>query len=150
MVFASPGRCLVVLQNVDRWGNVVSITDPRSTAWKTTYRYNADNQVVEQVQTTSDGVEGLNPDGSYKADAPVTRIYYDPLGRQVAVRDANGHVNGQVWDAGGNLVRQLQAPIAPTSRRRVLSQPPGDVLGRRGNQPTHGARRILASLMILA
>jgi len=66
MVFASPGRCLVVLQNVDRWGNVVSITDPRSTAWKTTYRYNADNQVVEQVQTTSDGVEGLNPDGSYK------------------------------------------------------------------------------------
>jgi hypothetical protein len=31
----------VVTQNTDRWGNVVAITDPRSSAWTTTYRYNA-------------------------------------------------------------------------------------------------------------
>ncbi|MFA9289279.1 MAG: RHS repeat domain-containing protein, partial [Weeksellaceae bacterium] len=45
----------VVQQNVDRWGNVLSISDPRSTAWKTTYRYNANNQVIEQVQPDSNG-----------------------------------------------------------------------------------------------
>ncbi|MDQ0017856.1 hypothetical protein J2W23_006277, partial [Variovorax boronicumulans] len=39
----------MVTQNTDRWGNVVSITDPRSSAWKTTYRYNANNQLVQQV-----------------------------------------------------------------------------------------------------
>jgi len=83
----------MIHQNVDRWGNVVSITDPRSAQWKTTYRYNANNQLIEQVQ-----VGGL-----------VTSVYYDALGRQVAVRDANGHVNGQEWDAGGQLVRELHA-----------------------------------------
>ncbi|MDN8618028.1 Ig-like domain repeat protein [Variovorax ginsengisoli] len=94
----------VVVQNVDRWGNVLSITDPRSVAWKTTYRYNANNQVVEQVQTDSDGNAGAgNP------NAATTRINYDALGRQVAVIDALGHVNGQEWDAGGNLVREIHA-----------------------------------------
>ncbi|QJW83457.1 RHS repeat protein [Ramlibacter terrae] len=39
----------LVLQKVDRWGNVVAITDPRSTRWKTTYAYNASNQLVTQV-----------------------------------------------------------------------------------------------------
>lgn len=37
----------VLQQNVDHWDNVPSITDPRSAAWQTTYRYNADNQVIE-------------------------------------------------------------------------------------------------------
>jgi len=83
----------VVNQNVDRWGNVVSISDPRSAAWVTTYRYNANNQLIEQVL----------------ADGASTQITYDQLGRQVAVRDANGHVNGQEWDAGGKLVRELHA-----------------------------------------
>lgn len=99
----------VIVQNTDRWGNVVSITDPRSTAWKTTYRYNANNQMVMQVQTNSDGVAGVQADGSLRTDAPVTRLYYDALGRQVAVRDANDHVNGSVFDSAGQLVRELHA-----------------------------------------
>ncbi|QGW82230.1 Ig-like domain repeat protein [Variovorax paradoxus] len=100
----------VVNQNVDRWGNVVAITDPRSTAWKTTYSYNANNQMVRQVQTDADGNSGVDTNGNVSnANAPVTQIYYDAMGRQVAVRDANGNVNGQEWDAGGNLVRELHA-----------------------------------------
>jgi YD repeat-containing protein len=99
-----------VIQNVDRWGNVASITDPRSAAWKTTYRYNANNQRVRQVQPDADGNPGVDANGNIiNPDAPVTQIYYDAMGRQVAVRDANGHVNGQEWDAGGNLVRELHA-----------------------------------------
>lgn len=100
----------IVNQNVDRWGNVVSITDPRSTAWKTTYSYNANNQLIRQVQTDADGNLGVDANGNVNnANAPVTQIYYDAMGRQVAVRDANGNVNGQEWDMGGNLVRELHA-----------------------------------------
>lgn len=87
----------VVLQNTDRWGNVVSITDPRSSAWKTTYRYNANNQMVQQTL----------PDAG--AGGAITSVFYDALGRQVAVRDARGYVNGQVFDASGNLVREVHA-----------------------------------------
>src|SRR5690606_234628 len=38
----------VVLQNTDRWGNVVAITDPRSANWVTTYRHNWNDQLVQQ------------------------------------------------------------------------------------------------------
>ncbi|QSI28274.1 LysM peptidoglycan-binding domain-containing protein [Variovorax sp. RKNM96] len=99
-----------LIQNVDRWGNVLSITDPRSTAWKTTYSYNANNQLTRQVQSDADGNPGADLAGNVvNTNAPVTRLYYDQMGRQVAVRDANDHVNGQEWDAGGNLVRELHA-----------------------------------------
>lgn len=90
-----------VQQKTDRWGNVVETTDPRSASWKTSYRYNASNQLVQQVQ----------PDdaGAISASSPVTSIFYDKLGRQVAVRDANGHVSGQGFDAAGNLVLERHA-----------------------------------------
>ncbi|QSI29786.1 hypothetical protein GNX71_09405 [Variovorax sp. RKNM96] len=100
----------VVNQNVDRWGNVVSISDPRSTGWVTHYRYNANNQLITQIQTDADGNAGVDGNGDISnVNAPVTRLYYDAVGRQVAVRDANDHVNGQEWDAGGNLVREVHA-----------------------------------------
>ena len=89
----------LVLQQVDRWGNVVAITDPRAAKWKTTYEYNASNQLVAQVA----------PDVTGDLGAATTRYYYDAVGRQVAVRDANDYVNGQVWDLGGNLVQELHA-----------------------------------------
>ena len=88
-----------VQQKVDRWGNVVEITDPRAAAWKTTYRYNANDQLVSQVQPDASGLAS--------SSSPATSLYYDALGRQLAVRDANGHVNGQVYDQGGNLVKEL-------------------------------------------
>ncbi|HEY8356841.1 MAG TPA: LysM peptidoglycan-binding domain-containing protein [Ramlibacter sp.] len=88
-----------VRHNVDRWGNVVTITDPRSSKWKTTYTYNANNQKVsETLPSASDG------------PGPATaRYYFDELGRQVAVRDANGNVNRQTWDAGGQLIAETHA-----------------------------------------
>lgn len=91
----------IVNQKSDRWGNVVEISDPRSAYWKTTYRYNADNKMVQQVQPDSQG--------NTSAASPVTQLYYDQLGRQVAVKDANGNVNGMVYDAGGNLVQERHA-----------------------------------------
>ncbi|RKP52534.1 LysM peptidoglycan-binding domain-containing protein [Trinickia fusca] len=90
----------VVNHTVDRWGNVLSISDPRSGAWVTTYRYNANNQLIEQDQPNGDGVQGAGP---------VQRITYDRLGRQAAVVDANGHVNGKLYDAGGNVSVEVHA-----------------------------------------
>ncbi|MDQ0016118.1 YD repeat-containing protein [Variovorax boronicumulans] len=92
----------VVNQNTDRWGNVLSISDPRSAGWVTTYRYNANNQLVEQKQPDADG-------NSNSAGAPVTQLFYDTLGRQVAVKDANGNIQGKAYDAAGNLVQELNA-----------------------------------------
>ena len=91
----------VVYQTFDRWGNVISQSDVRNAAWVTYYQYNANNQVVRETQP--DG------NGNLSADSPVTQIYYDALGRQVAVQDANGNINGQVWDGAGQLVRELHA-----------------------------------------
>jgi YD repeat-containing protein len=88
----------VVNQNTDRWGNVVSISDPRSANWVTTYRFNANNQVVRQTLPSAPNVGAASTD-----------IYYDALGRQLAVKDANGYVNGTVYDAAGNAMEQRQA-----------------------------------------
>ncbi|MET3517893.1 YD repeat-containing protein, partial [Pseudacidovorax sp. 1753] len=92
----------VVNQNTDRWGNVISISDPRSANWVTTYRYNANNQLIEQKQTDADGNQGT-------AGAATTQLFYDKLGRQVAVKDANGNVQGTVYDARGNVLQELHA-----------------------------------------
>lgn len=91
----------VVKQTLDRWGNVVALTDPRSEDWKTVYAYNASNQMILQRLPRADGVQA--------STNPATQIYYDKVGRQVAVRDALGNVNGSVYDGNGNLLREIHA-----------------------------------------
>lgn len=91
----------VINQKVDRWGNVIQSSDVRAANWLSTFRYNANNQLVEQTQPDADG---------YASGAsPVTRIYYDKMGNQVAVKDARGNVNGQLFDAAGQLVAERRA-----------------------------------------
>ncbi|MDD5336393.1 MAG: hypothetical protein PHS32_21855 [Rhodoferax sp.] len=70
------------------------------TPWTTSYRYNANNQVVMQIQPDASGNAGTGP---------VTNIYYDALGRQIALRDANGHLNTQTYDQNGLLIRENHA-----------------------------------------
>lgn len=91
----------VINQTLDRWGNVIETNDARSLNWKTTFRYNANNQVVEQKRPDATG--GLS------ANSPVTSIYYDQLGRQVTSVDANGNVSGQVFDSVGQLQQEQHA-----------------------------------------
>lgn len=91
----------VLNQKVDRWGNVVEINDPRSQNYKTLLRYNANNALITQSQPDTDG--------NQTANSPVTQVFYDQLGRQVAMKDANGNLNGQVFDAGDNVVQELHA-----------------------------------------
>jgi YD repeat-containing protein len=90
-----------IQQTLDRWGNVVTVSDPRSAYWLTRYRYNANNQRIQETRPDSNGATSAN--------SPTTNFYFDRLGRQVAVKDANGNVNGQQWDAGSNLVQETHA-----------------------------------------
>jgi YD repeat-containing protein len=87
-------------QKLDRWGNVIETTDPRNAQWKTTYKWNWANQLVEQMRPADESNGGARP---------ITRLYYDALGRQVGIRDARGNVNTQVFDQAGNLIEQGQA-----------------------------------------
>ncbi|UIP21724.1 LysM peptidoglycan-binding domain-containing protein [Achromobacter deleyi] len=89
-----------VERSYDRWGNVLTVTDPRSPYWITRYTYNANNQITSEVRPNSDGVVGAGPS---------TYLYYDAAGNNVATRDANGNVNGVQYDAGGNRVRETHA-----------------------------------------
>lgn len=91
----------VVNQTFDRWGNAISRSDVRNAAWVTMFRYNANNQAIQQTQP--DG------NGTISGASPVTQWFYDALGREVAVRDANGKVNGQTWDAAGQVRTEVHA-----------------------------------------
>ncbi len=84
----------VVNQTFDRWGNLLTQSDVRNANWITTFAYNANDQLILATQ----------PDtlGNQSAASPVTQIWYDALGRQVAKRDVNG-LTSQTWDASNEL-----------------------------------------------
>jgi YD repeat-containing protein len=88
----------VVQQTLDRWGNVLAISDPRNAAWQSTYRYDANNQLVEQTQPGDAGGQG-----------PITYVWHDAVGRQLGVVDALGYANWQRLDAAGNVVLEHHA-----------------------------------------
>lgn len=88
-------------QTFDRWGNVLSQSDARDKDWITVFTYDFNNDLTSESQPDD---EGGQSDAS-----PVTRFYYDALGRKVATRDADGNVNGQVWDSGNNLIEEHHA-----------------------------------------
>jgi YD repeat-containing protein len=87
----------VISQTVDRWGNVLSTTDPRNADWKTTYVWDASNHLVKQIRL----------DGTVQA--ATTEIYYDAAGSQVGTRDAKGYLNTQRFNAAGQLVEEVHA-----------------------------------------
>jgi len=89
----------VVHTTSDRWGNVLSRSDARDASWVTEFTYNANNQVVDQLQPLADIGQGR----------PDTHYFYDALGQRIGVRDANKNLNTQSYDAGGNLQAEFHA-----------------------------------------
>ncbi|AYM96375.1 LysM peptidoglycan-binding domain-containing protein [Acidovorax sp. 1608163] len=113
-VFAAPAINLtnraVTNREYDRWGNLTMVDDPRTQTdglrYKTTYEYNANNQLISQSKPLN--FNNVNP--------ATTRYYYDQLGRQIGVRDGvgtgageTGNLNVQVYDAAGNVVEERHA-----------------------------------------
>ncbi|GAB2731374.1 hypothetical protein GCM10027195_44260 [Comamonas sediminis] len=98
----APSARAAVAMQYDRWGNVIAVDDPRNAVtgqtWRTTYKYNAADQLIEQVRP-QENTEG----------ASTTLVRYDELGRQLAVRDGVGNWNITLHDAAGHLTSELHA-----------------------------------------
>ena len=96
----------MVYQTWDRWGNRISVSDPRNDGWKTDYLYDANNRVVRETRPTvkvlNNGAAGADAD--YVDQRPETRYFHDHAGRPVAVRDARGNVNGKFYDPSGKVL----------------------------------------------
>ena len=93
-----------IFKTFDRWGNLLSVTDPRSASWITSYQYNGNNQLVVETQ----------PVPLAGSAAPVTRYFYDRQGNRVAQIDADGHLRGQLFDLAGQLVETDAHPDGAT------------------------------------
>jgi YD repeat-containing protein len=87
-----------VLQQFDRWGNLLSRSDARNADWTTRWRYGFANRMLEEAR----------PNGAGQADS-VTRYGHDLLGQLQSVEDANGNITRYHYDAGGQRVAEVQA-----------------------------------------
>src|SRR5262249_55157005 len=102
--FAGGSVVPVITQTLDRWGNTIAFTDARG--YTTNIRYNDLNKAVEQDQpwtsVVTEGAVGLWA-------RPVTRNYYDALGRTIGTIDANGNPSTYFYDAAGEMYVEYHA-----------------------------------------
>jgi YD repeat-containing protein len=91
------------LLTLDRWGNVLSVSDPRNPGWKTTYTYNANNQ-----QTSITRPHFVDDNGRVTS-SDISEYFYDALGRSLASKDGNNHVNSVVYGTAGKVVEERHA-----------------------------------------
>ena len=104
-------------QQLDRWGNVLVLTDARG--YQTTMEYNAANQVTRTVKPL---VLVVNADGTSAMQRPEARTFYDALGRVIAEMDANGNIERYEYNAVGQRIAEIDA----LGNRTLLAY---DVLG---------------------
>lgn len=95
-----------IRQTLDRWGNVLAVTDPRNATWVTVNCYDSGNRLIQQ---TLPEVQITGVDGVTTLQTPKVRAYYDANGRMVAKTDANGNTNTFRYDAAGQVVREYHA-----------------------------------------
>ena len=93
-----------VIQRLDRWGNVLELTDPRG--YLTRMEYNAVNQVTRTITPL---VLVVNEDGTAVMRQPEEFTYYDALGRVIAERDANGNIDRTEYNAVGQVSDTIDA-----------------------------------------
>ena len=95
-----------VTRTYDRWGNVLTQSNPNNAAWVTNYRYNWLNQVISQ---DSPSVSVTSETGVVSAVRPATSVFYDAWGHQLGVIDANGRSNTVQVDVLGRVVTEYHA-----------------------------------------
>ncbi|CAN7717298.1 DUF4214 domain-containing protein [Duganella sp. LjRoot269] len=84
---------------LDRWGNVLSVTDPRDQNYQVSYRYNYNNQLIDQTVNALAG----------STNVAHTASTYDALGRLTSTTDALGNTSRYEYDAAGNVTREIHA-----------------------------------------
>lgn len=87
-----------VFQTYDRWGNVLSVTDPRSRYWVTEYSYDWGNRVTAQYGTT--------PEGWTDRSRPQAKMVYDGVGNLLISVDAQGNSTYRNIDGMGHLLAE--------------------------------------------
>ena len=92
------------LQQVDRWGNVISHTNANEHT--THYEYNAFDQLVQQELPE---VCVVDEHGVARRLRPVINYAYDALGRAIAMTDANRHTVAKIVDAEGRITKEIDA-----------------------------------------
>lgn len=95
-----------VAQVVDRYGNVISVSDPRNAAYTALYRYDYANNIIEQRLPEAIVYDDQAASASAR---PTTTYAYDRAGRQIVTTDANGHKTGKRYDSAGQLVAEHSA-----------------------------------------
>ncbi|WP_229008412.1 LysM peptidoglycan-binding domain-containing protein [Methylophilus sp. Leaf408] len=96
-------------QAYNAFGEIVSETDGRGNV--TSYTYNTMGAMTKK---TAPKVNITKENGEVDTNAtPTTEYIYDAIGRVIAVKDANGNLNTQVWRAGstadGNITLEKHA-----------------------------------------
>jgi len=84
-------------QRLDRWGNVLEVTDPRNPDWFIRYSYNDNNQLTRQERVAPGLVQLLG------------ETYFDEAGREVGQMDGRGYVQRKVYDNDGHLAKERHA-----------------------------------------
>ena len=91
-------------QVVDRWGNILSYTDPRKQT--TLYTYNALNQLTSKALPE---VAVMDEHGKTTLRSLKTAYYYNELGQSIAMTDANDHTVTKVYDAYGQVIEETDS-----------------------------------------
>ena len=87
------------MQRLDRWGNVLEVTDPRNPDWFIRYSYNDNDQMVKQ-----EAVDSALGEVRYLGET-----YFDEAGREVGQRDGRLNLQRKVYDANGQLGEEHHA-----------------------------------------
>jgi YD repeat-containing protein len=84
-------------QTYSAFGEVATETDGRGNV--TSYTYNTMGAMTKKVASA---VSITKENGEITTATPTTEYTYDTVGRVIAVKDANGNLNTQVWLAGSS------------------------------------------------
>jgi YD repeat-containing protein len=88
----------VIVATYDRWGNELTQSDVRSTAWVTKFEYDRDNHLVRQTS--------VDANGQLSAASAVTVQGYDALGRLAASMDARSNTTKWTYDGQGHVLAE--------------------------------------------
>jgi YD repeat-containing protein len=101
-----------IYQTYDRWGNVLTASDPGSRNNGTQYFYNDRNQVIRK--NTKESYSAYDYTDALKTVTP-SYYYYDDRGELIASQDAGysgatyRNINRRAYDAGGQLIQEADA-----------------------------------------
>jgi YD repeat-containing protein len=91
-------------QNYNAFGEVTSETDGRG--YTTTFAYNKLGELIKKIDpATSATLEN----GAIVPVTPTTQYYYNLIGRTIGMRDANGNLSTQRYNAAGLLAAEYHA-----------------------------------------